>query len=143
MKLPDLNLLIYAVDREAPHHAVASGWWNATMSGAESVGLTWSAMLGFVRLMTNPRVVRDPLDAAQALDYVERWLAHPITTVLDPTPRHAAVLRDLLQDTGTAGNLVADAHLAALAIEHGAELCSVDRDFGRFPGLKWANPLET
>lgn len=141
MKLPDLNLMIYAVDRESPHHAGASRWWNASMSGTETVGLAWSVMLGFVRLMTNPRVVRAPLDPEQALDYLERWLAHPITTVLEPTPRHVAVLRDLLQDTGAAGNLVADAHLAALAIEHGAELCSADRDFGRFPGLKWANPL--
>ena len=114
---------------------------NGLLSGAESVGLAWAVLLGFVRLTTNPRVVRSSLTPAESLDYLDRWLAHPVTTVLEPTARHATVLRDLLQETGTAGNLVADAHLAALAIEHGAELCSADRDFGRFPGLRWTDPL--
>ena len=86
-------------------------------------------------------MVRSPLEPEAALDYVDRWLAHPLTTIVDPTGRHAQVLRDLLTRTGTAGNLVADAHLAALAIEHGAVLCSADRDFGRFRGLDWMNPL--
>jgi len=94
-----------------------------------------------VRLTTNPSVFEEPLTAGEALDYVERWLAQPISTVIEPTPRHATILRDLLAGSGTAGNLVTDAHLAALAIEHGAELCSADRDFGRFPGLHWVNPL--
>jgi hypothetical protein len=98
-------------------------------------------LLGVVRLTTNGRVVRSPLTSETALDYVDRWLEHPLTTVVDPTSRHARVLRDLLAGTGSGGNLVADAHLAALAIEHGAELCSADRDFGRFPGLRWSNPL--
>lgn len=142
MKVPDLNLLLYAVDRGSPHHKAAADWWNATMSGPETVGLAWSVMLGFVRLTTNPRAFRLTLEPEVALDYVDRWLAHPITTVVDPTNRHPRVLRDLLGRSGTGGNLVADAHLAALAIEHGAELCSADRDFGRFSGLRWSNPLE-
>lgn len=141
MKIPDLNLLIYAVDRRSSEHERALSWWNGTLSGSETVGLAWSVLLGFVRLTTNARVVRAPLAADVALDHVDRWLSHPITTVVDPTLRHAAVLRDLLGASGTAGNLVVDAHLAALAIEHGAELCSADRDFGRFGGLRWSNPL--
>jgi hypothetical protein len=141
VRIPDLNLLMYAVDRDAPDHAAALDWWNLTLSGSETVGLAWSVLLGFVRLTTNARVVRSPLTPEAALDYLDRWLGHPVTTVVDPTGRHAQVLRDLLAGTGTAGNLVADAHLAALAIEHGAELCSADRDFGRFPGLRWSNPL--
>ena len=116
-------------------------WWNATLSGSETVGLAWTVLLGFVRLTTNARVVRSPLTPETALDYVDRWLAHPITTVVEPTGRHSQVLRDLLGRTGTAGNLVADAHLAALAFEHGGVLCSADRDFGRFSGLDWTNPL--
>jgi toxin-antitoxin system PIN domain toxin len=141
VRIPDLNLLIYAVDRDAPEHATALRWWNALLSGSETVGLAWIVMLGFVRLTTNPRVVRSPLTSDEALDYVDRWLAHPTTTVVGPTRKHAAVLRDLIASTGTAGNLVTDAHLATLAIEHGAELYSADRDFGRFAGLDWVNPL--
>jgi len=143
VKLPDLNLLIYAVDGSAPRHRAAVRWWNGLLSGGETVALTWVVMLGFLRLTTNPRIMQNPLTADEALDYVERWLAHPITAVVDPTPRHTLVLRDLLRDVGAAGNLVPDAHLAALAIEHGAELCSADHDFGRLPGLRWVDPLMT
>ncbi len=143
MKLPDLNLLIYAVDRSSPSHVVALRWWNGLLSGSQTVALSWTVLLGFLRLTTSPRIMRTPLDVAEAFDYIERWLAHPLTTVIDPTPRHASMLRDLLGPVGAAGNLVSDAHLAALAIEHGAELCSADRDFGRFPGLRWVDPLNS
>jgi len=141
VRIPDLNLLMYAVDRTASQHGPAWRWWNATLSGSETVGLAWTVLLGFVRLTTNARIVRSPLAPGSAFDHVDRWLDHPLTTVVEPTARHARVMRDLLGETGTAGNLVADAHLAALAIEHGAELCSGDRDFGRFRGLRWSNPL--
>lgn len=141
MRIPDLNLLMYAVDREAADHEPALRWWNATLSGSETVGLSWTVLLGFVRLTTSARVVRSPLSPSDALDYVDRWLSHPVTSVVEPTDRHARVLRDLLARTGTAGNLVPDAHLAALAIEHGGVLYSADRDFGRFAGLTWRNPL--
>ncbi len=141
MKIPDLNLLIYSIDRRAPVHRPALRWWNGALSGTETVGLAWTVLLGFVRLTTSPRVVRSPLSPEAALDYLDRWLAHPVTTVIEPTPRHATVLRDLLGRAGTGGNLVADAHLAALAIEHGADLYSADRDFGRFAGLSWVHPL--
>jgi hypothetical protein len=142
VKIPDLNLLIYAVDRQSAQHEGAIAWWDDVLSGSETVGLAWSVLLGFVRLTTNPLVVRTPLSAEEALDYVDRWLGVRVTTVIEPTARHAAVLRDLLARSGTGGNLVTDAHLAALAIEHGADLCSADRDFGRFAGLSWVNPLD-
>lgn len=142
MKIPDLNLLIYAVDRQSAEHQRAGAWWSGVLSGSETVGLAWGVLLGFVRLTTNPRVFRSPLLAGEALDYVDRWLGVGVTTVIEPTARHAAVLRDLLARSGTGGNLVTDAHLAALAIEHGADLCSADRDFGRFAGLSWVNPLD-
>ena len=141
MKLPDLNVLIYAVDSSAPLHGPAARWWNASLSGRETIALAWPVLLGFVRLTTNPRLMRTPMSAGEALDYVDRWLGHPVTAVIEPTPRHPRILRDLLGKAGTAANLVPDAHLAALAIEHGAELCSADRDFGRFPGLRWVDPL--
>lgn len=141
MKVPDLNLLIHAVDRSSPAHPPARDWWNDLMSGTETVAFSWTVLLGFIRLTTNPSVVAKPLTAGEALEYVERWLAHPNSAVIEPTTRHPAILRDLLADSGTAGNLVSDAHLAALAIEHGGELCSADRDFGRFSGLRWVNPL--
>ena len=142
MKIPDLNLLIYAVDGQAAEHDGALRWWNGALSGSETVGLAWSVLLGFLRLTTSSRIVRAPMNAAEALDYIDRWLDLEITTIVEPTSSHPRVLRDLLGGTGTAGNLVADAHLAALAIEHGAQLCSADRDFGRFNGLDWANPLD-
>lgn len=142
MKIPDLNLLVYAVDRESAEHDRALAWWNGALSGSETVGLAWSVLLGFVRLTTNPRVFRSPPSPEEALDYVDRWLGVGVTTVVGPTSRHAAVLRDLLARSGTGGNLVTDAHLAALAIEHGADLSSADRDFGRFAGLSWVNPLD-
>lgn len=141
MKVPDLNLLIYAVDRSSPSHRSARHWWNDLLSGTETVGLAWTVMLGFVRLTTSPRILEKPMGPDDALGYLDRWLEHPITTIIDPTPRHASVLRDLLGPTGTAGNLVTDAHLAALAIEHGGELCTADRDFGRFAGLRWTDPI--
>ncbi len=111
------------------------------MSGTETVALTWTMMLGFVRLSTHPALFEQPLEAQEALDFLDGWLEQPCTTVVHPTYRHSAVLRELLTPLGTAGNLSTDAHLAALAIEHGALLCSCDSDFSRFPGLRWVDPL--
>lgn len=141
MKLCDANLLLYAVDESSPHHERAREWLEAILSGTETVGFAWICLLTFVRLGTRPQVFLEPLTAAQALDLVDDWLAQPCAVVLEPTGRHASVLRTLLEAVGTAGNLATDAHLAAIAIEHGAELCSADADFSRFPGLRWVNPL--
>lgn len=141
MKLPDVNLLVYAANESAAQHEPARAWVEETLSGRETVALAWSVMIGFVRVITNPRVLQRPWDAEQALTVVEGWLAQPQVTVAHPTGRHLAVLRDLLLPLGTAGNLTSDAHLAALAIEHGATLCSCDNDFSRFAGLRWVDPL--
>ncbi len=141
MKLVDVNLLLYAVDERSPHHATARPWVENALSGPETFGLAWPVLLAFLRLSTNARVFEAPLAVDESLDLVDSWLDQPTVAVLEPTPRHAARLRELLGPLGTAGNLTTDAHLAALAIEHGAELCSADTDFGRFPGLRWTNPL--
>jgi toxin-antitoxin system PIN domain toxin len=142
VKLPDVNLLLYAYDSDSPRQAAAREWLEETLSGTETVALAWAAIVGFVRIATNPAAFVRPWDVGNALDVVDEWLAQPPVTVVHPTDRHAAVLRDLLTPLGVAGNLTSDAHLAALAIEHGATLCSCDNDFSRFPGLRWVDPLQ-
>ena len=141
MKLPDVNLLIYAIDTRSRKHRPAQLWLERTLSGTEEVGFAWAVLVGFVRISTNPRALERPLTVAEAIQYVDEWLDQPVATFVHPSERHAALLRDLLEPLGTAGNLTSDAHLAALAIEHGAELCSHDTDFARFPGLRWHDPL--
>lgn len=141
MKLVDLNLLLYAIDEEAPAHEAARAWLEEVLSGTEEVGFAWVVVLGFVRLATNPAVFEAPLEAGDALDIVDGWLEQPVARLVEPSERHIGNLRDLLAPLGTAGNLTTDAHLAVLAIEHGAELCSRDSDFSRFPGLRWRDPL--
>jgi toxin-antitoxin system PIN domain toxin len=141
VKLPDLNLLIYAIDEGSPLHEQARPWLEQALSGTEDVGFAWSVLLGFIRLSTNAAVFEQPLGAGEALDCVDGWLGQAAAAVVHPTSQHAAILRRLLEPLGTAGNLTTDAHLAALAIEHGAELCSHDADFSRFEGLRWSDPL--
>lgn len=143
MRLVDANLLLYAVDAQSPRHREARGWLEGRLSGSETVAFSWSVLLAFLRLSTNPRVFARPLAGERAFDVVEAWLAQPCATVVHPGDRHAIVLRRLLASSGMAGNLVSDAHLAALAIEHGAELCSCDTDFARFAGLRWVDPLRS
>lgn len=142
MKLPDLNLFLYAANEQSPHHRAALAWVEDTLTGRETVGLAWATLLGFVRVSTHPAFIERPLTPEEALDLVDSWLDQPPVTVVHPTHRHAAVLRELLLPLGTAGNLTSDAHLAAIAIEHGATLYSCDNDFSRFSGLRWANPLD-
>lgn len=141
MRLVDLNLLIYAIDQSSPLHEEARPWVEAALSGPGTIALAWSVVIGFLRLSTRASVFADPLTVAEALDVIDGWLEQPAVTLVHPTDRHATVLRELLSPLGTAGNLTGDAHLAALAIEHGAELCSTDADFSRFPGVRWVNPL--
>jgi toxin-antitoxin system PIN domain toxin len=141
VKLADVNLLLYAVDTSAPRHRAARRWLEERLSGTETFAFAWVVLLAFLRLSTSPRVFERPLGPPEALDLVDGWLARPCATVVHPTERHAAILRELLEPLGTAGNLTTDAHLAALAIEHGAELCSSDADFSRFPGVRWLDPL--
>jgi uncharacterized protein len=137
----DANLLIYAVNRDAPLHERARTWLEQSISGRETVGLPWIVLLAFLRLTTRPGLFRRPLSVATALDLIGSWLERESVTLIHPGPRHYQVLRDLLLERGTGGNLTSDAHLAALAIEHGAQLCSLDGDFSRFPRLDWRNPL--
>ena len=141
MILVDANLLIYAVNADAPLHRKARRWLESALSGPETVGFSWNVLLAFLRLTTRPSLMRNPLSAKTAFDLVASWLDQPSVSVVQAGPRHLRILRDLLAPLGTAGNLTSDAHLAALAIENGAELCSSDSDFARFHGLKWRNPL--
>jgi toxin-antitoxin system PIN domain toxin len=141
VKLPDVNLLLYAVDEESPAHDSAREWLEMALSGTEAVAFAWITLIGFLRISTNPAAIRQPLQPGDALDHIDEWLAQPVATIVKPTSAHAETLRRLLEPVGTAGNLTTDAHLAALAIEHGAELCSSDNDFSRFDGVRWVNPL--
>jgi hypothetical protein len=141
VKLPDVNLLLYAYNSESPRQTAARDWLEDTLSGTETVALGWAVIVGFVRIATNPAIFARPWQADDALDLVDSWLAQPAATVVNPTDRHAGVLRDLLTPLGAAGNLTSDAHLAALAVEHGATLYSCDNDFSRFAGLRWVDPL--
>ena len=142
MKVVDLNVLLYAVNREGAKHGVARAWLDDTLSGAEPIGLPWVVLMGFLRLSTSRVVFPKPLTAEQALSIVDSWLAQPSVVALVPGDDHWRVLRGLLEESGTAGNLTTDAHLAAMAIENGAELCSSDSDFARFRHLRWVNPLD-
>jgi uncharacterized protein len=140
VKLVDANLLLYAVNEDAPLHGAAVTWLDPALAGREAVGFGWAVVLAFVRLSTHPGLFPNPLTPEQAFDVVESWLAQPASIVVDPTARHLGVLRGLLTQLGTAANLVSDAHLAALAVEHGAEIVSFDADFARFPGVRWRRP---
>jgi toxin-antitoxin system PIN domain toxin len=142
VKVVDLNLLLYAINIDAPHHERARAWWEETLSGEEPVGLAWSVVLGFLRLATRKGLFPQPLAGEQALDVAEEWIRHSAVVLLLPGQRHWSVLRTLLEAAGTAGNLTTDAHLAALAIEYDATLCSTDNDFARFrPLLRFVNPI--
>jgi hypothetical protein len=141
MIILDANLLIYAVNGDSPLNRKAKSWLESALSGQETVGLAWNVLLAFLRLTTRPGLFRHPLTVDTAFDLVASWLDQPSVTIVHPGPRHLPVLRELLRPLGTGGNLTSDAHLAALAIEHRAELCSSDTDFARFYGLQWRNPL--
>lgn len=141
MILVDANLLIYAVDRDSPHHAAARRWLEQTLSGSQSVGIAWIAALAFVRITTHPGVMRKPLSAKNAIAYVDSWLRQPFVKLIGPGEKHWPILRNLLTVSGTAGNLTSDAHLAALAIEHGGTVASADNDFRRFAGVTHIDPL--
>lgn len=141
MILVDTNLLLYAVNRDLPLHSKAKDWFESAMAGREEMGFAWVVILAFLRLTTKPGLFRNPLPPEVALATAAEWLDQPLATVVQSGPRHMAILRKLIVHMGTAGNLTSDAHLAALALEHGAQLCSCDRDFARFPGLDWKDPI--
>ena len=136
MRTPDVNVLLYAVNGDSPQHDAARAWIESSFSLAAGVAFAWPALTGFLRLATRSGIFTRPLAIEDALAVVDAWLQHPRAHIITPTPRHAALLSALLLGAGASGNLVSDAHLAALAIEHGAELGTFDRDFSRFAGLR-------
>jgi len=139
--LVDANILIYALDDDSPHHAKAYGWLEDKLNGSARVGLPWPCLLAFMRIVTNPRVMSRPATMNAARTQVRAWLECDAVWIPSPGERHAHILDGLLALGGVHGNLVMDAHLAALAIEHGLEICSADADFMRFPNVRWTNPL--
>jgi len=141
MIVPDVNLLVYAHNAALSQHRVARAWWEDLVAREQPIGLPWAVAFGFVRIVTHPSILREPLPPLQALAYVEEWLARPHIDPLDPGPRHLEIARRLIEATGVAAGLTTDIHLAALAIEQRAELHSNDADFSRFPGLRWQDPL--
>ena len=141
MIIPDVNLLVYAHNRAAKGHAEARAWWEDLIEREQPVGLAWAVMLGFVRLVTHPAVLVAPLAPVDALTYVRGWLDRSNVRIVEPGPRHLDLLDEIFRATDVAGSLTTDTHLAALAIEHQAELHSNDADFARFPGLRWRNPI--
>ena len=141
MILIDANLLLYAYDTASIHHKIARRWLETTLSEPQPVGLAWMALLAFLRVGTNPRLRSDALSLGEGTAIVADWLERPMVTLLNPTERHWEILRDLMTKGQAHGPLIMDAHLAALAIEHGATLATTDRDFSRFPGLRILDPL--
>jgi len=139
--LPDLNLVIYAHNADAPDHAAARSWWEGLLNGSVPVAIPWAVVFGFVRLMTHRAVLVSPMSSTVAVAHVRSWFAQSNIEHIEPGTQHLDVLDRLLSAAGAAGNLTTDAHLAALAIEHQCELHSNDTDFARFPGLRWRNPL--
>jgi uncharacterized protein len=139
--VPDVNLLVHAYDSQSPRHAAARAWWERLLNSTQPVGLPWVVILGFIRLTTNRQVLTHPLTSSTACAHARAWLGQPYVGIAHPGERHAELLFGLLETVGAAGNLTTDAHLAAVAIEHQAELHSTDTDFARFPGLRWINPI--
>jgi toxin-antitoxin system PIN domain toxin len=140
MWLVDADVLIYSANEDAPRHRQSRGWIDSALQGAEPVGFSWVALLAFLRVATNAAILPNPLTVAEATVQLNTWLTAPSALIVEPTSRHADVLAGLLIESGTAGNLVSDAHLAALAVEHAATIVTFDRDFGRFAGVRSQAP---
>ena len=141
MILIDANLLLYAYHPRSEHHDASRTWLEGTLSGSELVRFAWLTLWAFLRISTNPRVYERPLSTSEAGAAVSAWLAQPVAGIVEPGERHWEILQRLIADGQAAGPLISDAVLAALAVEHGATLHSTDRDFARFPGLQWTNPI--
>jgi toxin-antitoxin system PIN domain toxin len=141
MKIVDINLLIYAINKDAPNHSKAQKWLEDSLSSDEPFGFAWIVILGFLRIVTNGRIMPTPLIPEVAIDSVNDWLLQPPSLTIVPSHQHWSIFKELLMPLGVAANLTSDAHLAALAIEHGARLYSTDNDFSRFQSLRWTNPI--
>jgi uncharacterized protein len=140
MKLVDANVLLYAVNSASEHHRASLRWLDNSLSGSDGVGFAWVPLLAFVRLVTKDGLFPSPLSPEAAIGRVTDWVSAPSAALMNPTPRHAEILTRMLADVGTGGNLVNDAHLAALAVEHRSDIVSYDSDFGRFEGIRWHRP---
>jgi toxin-antitoxin system PIN domain toxin len=143
MILVDVNLLLFAYNKRAPEHPAARQWWASAMTGRQPVGIAWVVVLGFLRMSTSAHVAKEPLSLDEATSIVDDWFEASVTELIHPTPRHWTALRQQLKAGHATSSLTTDAHLATLAIEHGATLYTTDRDFTRFPGLKFVNPLDS
>lgn len=141
--LVDANILLYAVDETSPFHPAARDWLSGALNGCRRVGLPWMSLVAFVRISTHPRASLHPLQPAEATAFVDDWLAAGTAWIPHPGSAHAALFASLVEQGGLTGNLVTDAHLAAIAFEHGLEVVSADSDFARFTGLRWSNPVAT
>jgi len=139
--LPDVNVLLYAFRAAAPGHAAYRAWLERTVEGDEAFALSESVLSAVVRIATHPRIFSPPSTLTGALEYCAALRAQPTAVLVAPGPRHWDIFARLVVDANAKGNLVPDAYLAALAIEHGCELITTDRDFARFPGLRWRHPL--
>jgi uncharacterized protein len=139
--LVDANLLLYAEDSLSEHHALALTWWDRQLSGADPVCLSWPVLTAFIRIGTNVRLHKRPLTLREAVARVESWLNQACVRIIHPTEQHWSIFQQMLATGNATANLVSDAHLAALAVEHNCTLCSTDADFSRFPSLKWVNPV--
>lgn len=142
MILPDVNVLVHAHNADSAVHVAARRWWDECLAGSEGIGLAWAAVLGFIRITTNRRVVARPWPVSEVMARIHSWLELPHVHVAQPSDRHFARLRSELERLGAAGNLTTDAHLAVLAMERGYILYSTDADFARFSGLRWVNPCK-
>lgn len=140
MILPDVNVLIHAHNSDSPFHDGARQWWDSCLAGTEGLALPWIVLLGFIRITTHPKILARPVDVGVVLDWVESWLALPHVHIPEPASRHFSGMREDLQQLGTAGNLTTDTYLAVLARQRGFVVYTTDRDFARFPGLRWVNP---
>ncbi|WP_309712187.1 type II toxin-antitoxin system VapC family toxin [Pseudolysinimonas sp.] len=140
MRVVDANVLLYAVNEDALHHTSSRTWLDRALGGADTVGLSWLVLLAFVRLSTKPGLFERPLGIDEALEQVQAWIGAPGAVVVSPGSAHADLLRRTLADLGVGGNLVNDAHLVALALEHHADVVSYDNDFSRFAGVRWRTP---
>ena len=141
MIVPDVNVLIYAYSESSPQHARAKDWWEELLNGTEEVGLPWSVTIGFVRLMANPLVVSPILQPLASWGVVSDWFQYPHVVSLNPGDEHIETMREVLRASGISHRVVTDAHIAAIALEHGGEVHSKDSSFGKIPGLRWVDPL--
>ncbi|MDQ2840214.1 MAG: type II toxin-antitoxin system VapC family toxin [Acidobacteriota bacterium] len=142
MVIPDANLLIYAYNPDAVHHQESIEWLELQFQGRDPLGFTWPTLWAFARVATNPRLWPRSVSAEEVFSQWEEWLEQPNAIIVGPGPRHTHILHGLVTQSGVVGSMISDAVLAAIAIEHAATLASTDRDFRRFSGLRWINPLE-